>query len=521
MAAVNGVNGVNFGSEQKKQTSGVGIPIIATGAGALGGYLMKKGLSKDAFESSLKDGSEIKYKSELTADEQKAVDAAKKELQGVKVEDKKPADDAKAKVEGEGEEAKKAATSVKASESAATGKTIDKIFGNKEELKWDEYLRRKYGCNNLGQFNDRIKAEHKKLYSDGAKRHERSKGVQLNKEINTLKGQAHNHTKSLGELEKMIKQNQSIVDTENKIKVAEFKLNNGLTDSPESLQSEIDNLKQSLANQQKRYEKVGEEYKKYSDRAGNIVTDADKDFALDMDTLKGKVNDNKLSEGFIKQIRHDARKEIVNEIEAEAEAKVVNENKNKKGTKPLGKKELADKIEAAKKQAVADKEALITKYEDLCVETKTAEVKSNRILKEFSNGRKSNCEIAQKQLHIDERELGKMEAKSLEMEKDYDLIKAAKTDGTTISKSTAQEVFDSAAVKSKSKVTKVAATKAEKVAGKEEKAIGTALEKAFDAVKGKFAGTHSGMRALIGAGIGLVAGVIIKFMVDGSKSESV
>lgn len=76
------INGVSFGEEQQQRprhTSGITYPALGLLAGGGIGYAIPKKLTQDVFEKRLKNDEEIKYESDLTAEETAAVDAAKTE----------------------------------------------------------------------------------------------------------------------------------------------------------------------------------------------------------------------------------------------------------------------------------------------------------------------------------------------------------------------------------------------------------------------------------------------------------
>lgn len=102
--AVEGINtGVaspSFYGEEQKRKSGIGAFGIGTlGAGFAASQLMKKPMTQDLFEKNLKEGTEIKYKPELTADEKTKVDNATIEAKSEAPKTDAPKTDAP-KVEG-------------------------------------------------------------------------------------------------------------------------------------------------------------------------------------------------------------------------------------------------------------------------------------------------------------------------------------------------------------------------------------------------------------------------------------
>lgn len=129
----------NFGNGDKKTSSPI-IPALLVGGGtaaAVRNFGPKAEMTQDVFEKSVKSGATIKYTSELTEAEKKAVDSLK----------------------GLTESAEKTAAEGTKKTADVTEKELKKIFGEKETLTPNQYIQKRYSLksNAIDALADKIK----------------------------------------------------------------------------------------------------------------------------------------------------------------------------------------------------------------------------------------------------------------------------------------------------------------------------------------------------------------------------
>lgn len=545
MTAVNGVNSVNFKAEQQqKQTSGVTFPLLGTAVGAAG-YFVKKELGKDAFEKQIKDGTEVKYTEALSDSEQKLVEAAKKEANDTKTETPK-AEDKKAdtpKAEGEA----KPVTN-ETPKSLVADKKLNEVFGKETEITPDKYLE-KYGYGttldsvvakekemqkSIAKTTNEIKRAkaHSLIVNDYAQKGKRILGLQRQVEtieierdkqiadietkakakVEALKydatkakiDEAANKALSSAETEeakKLIEENRT-----KQIEALDAKLKTINSDAEKSVSSvktqtakKLNNLHQQSYNLNEAGEKL-EEKIHIKDKSG-------KDFSLDFEPDEKKLNK------FLKEKGYDEAG-LTKLMEAEQKKYLDKELKKIKAANPgkvYGQEEIAQartELLETTEYKNAMKKSMTKIKEDL------EKLTNEEIYRQMDSYGTKMTELAKGKIVNRERYLAHQQAQLSEIRSDIELYKSAKANKSKITKAQAEGVLTSTAAKVKEIKAKITTEGAAKTAE-------TALGKAFDAVKGKLAKTHSGMNALIGAGIGLAAGIVIKLMVDGSKSSEV
>lgn len=525
MTAINGVNSVNFKGEQEQRSSGPGLGTIATTTvlGGVGGYLLKgkkvslEGLDKDAFVKATKD---------LTGEDKANADAVKAYF------DQKPEAKADEKAEGKSEkaEAKAEAKGTKAAKSsvAASGVTVENLFGNAEEIEPMKYLQEKYGYGSVQELMDGIKSDRIALGGP--------EGKALRSSIKSgTKGQTRSE-KLFSKVEQSIKQEIAIYELQGRIDEEEFKVS-GMSTGTKAEQAEktiaqrrLDTMKKTLKSQEERlvsFEAELKDNKAYrelrksvNDEMQNMlleeVPEAPKGAVKDANTEFRRTTDN----AAVNAGQH-AKKEMTNRIKEDAKKK-AEKDANKKGLKGAERQTF---IKEAQDQAVSASKERIEKYVQLQQEKESLKRVTSEYTNRFKTLKHETAIEAKKGLIGSQRELSKQQATLLEKEQDLKLIQDAKKNKTKITKTQAQGVMDTAAAKAKDGIAKVANSVGEKAGKAGEEVKGSVAEtaaKALEALKDKLPKElkkTSGKAIAVGAAIGLAAGIVIKWMFGGKSEE--
>lgn len=490
------VNNVQFGNEpQQKRTSGILFPTVglATGLGVAG--LTKYG-NKEAL-ASLEGVDHDTFQKMVTASELTDDSNAKTILAHLKKEAPKtetPA--AETKVESKtAAKAPSAKSTQKSTRSLASGLELKEIFEDgKTELKYDEYLAKKYGAYNVQDLMDKIKegkAEIVELAGDPTKPSKAMKSAKFTVD----------ETKKAGKLmteylNTTIKQ-QAIAKEIEALEEAQKALTKG---SPQYVVSEkrIAGLKKqstALDTQLKAIEKQGDAFKK---KLPGLAS-------------KEPVSKEAIEEMLEKAGKDGGRIDVAMKKAANSELKKVQDAA----------------VEAAKKAAKAAKEPALTPDEIKAIREGITKDHPQVVKAMEAAGAKKGTELknelmkTQTKAFIDgevkkaEHDFAKAtkaferkKAAVAEMDADLQLVRDARKNGTTITK----EASESITSKTYSK-----AVEAVKSATNEAKTskLPKVITEAFEAIKGKLKPEKSMIKLGAYAAGGLALGYIIKMMTDG------
>lgn len=512
--AINNVSSkvVSFkGDQEQQRSSGPGLGTIAAttivggGIGVLarGRKASLEGLDKDAF---------IKATADFTGDDKANADAVKayfdkKDDKAEKAE-KSEGKSEKAEAKGETKGTKTAKPSV-----AAGGITTEKLFGNAEEIDPMKYLQEKYGYGTVEELMNGLKDERIK---NGSK-----DGKALRSAVKSGTRDQARDEKVFSKVEQGIKQEIAIKELEQKIAEEEFKVEGMVAETKAEIadkaiaQRRVDTMKKTLQNQQERLAKFNSDmrdnkaYQKmkqaFYDEGGRL---------MDEKSVKKALNATK-------DAGLHAKNEITDKIKADA-GKKAEKAASKKGLKGTERQEF---IQKAQDEAVAANKERIDKYVQLQREKEFHQRARNELSNNFKSFKRETSLETKKSVIGSQRELSKLEASILEMEKDLELIRAAKKGDKKITKAQAQEVMDAASAKAKEGVAKVAKEAGEKAGKAGEEAKGSIAEsaaKALEAIKKKLPNdlTKFNTKAMVwGGAIGLAAGLVIKWMFGGKSEE--
>lgn len=505
------VQGVNFGNEQQKQSSGVVFPVLGAAAGAGVTAFTKfgkkplaiEGLTADKFEKSA-EGATLEGDHKTAFETVKAY-LTKKEAKTPESEKAAtPAEDKKSEVKTD----KPATTTepkVKVNKSnnpksVATGVELNDIFDNgKTELKYDEYLANKYGAYDVQSLMDKIKdskAEITRLAGDPSKPSKEMKAAQYN--LNAVKNFSSTHTEYLNVQAKKVAI-QSEIDS---LTAAQKGLD---SKSPKyvSNQKRIDGLNKNIATIDKQLQTLDEKTTAIKAKVPTI-----EEFAPDKAAIDQMLDKATKDGGRMDIVMTKVAKAKVKELQDLAEAEARKDAKaNKKTLTPEEIKEIREKITVDHPQVV---EASIS-----AGGKKGTELSIDAIKNQAKAFYEKQISCAENDLNKVTKSFGRKKAAVAEMEADLQLVRDARKNGTTITKTASEGVVKTNIAKVAESVKASASEAASKVPESVTKAFET-LTKADKLKPGM-----NGKNILIGTGIGLVAGILAKFMADGSsKSEA-
>lgn len=496
------INNVSFGNDQQqKQSTGIIIPVIGAGAGV--GVTALTKLGKKPALSSLEG---------VNADTfQKAVDKA-----GLEGDDKTKAADIKAYLE---KEAAKPAETPKADAKPAENKT--------ETAKTDKSA-------------DAPKAEVKPAGEDEAKFIEQ-KTQAFEALGNEHTRNANIYTAEQNAAAKIQKAYNDVVafTPESNAKLAPGETESALKARKTDLTTAIKN-NETLLKEDKKLDKAGKEaitarveaYKKEVNEINSKIFTIDEHMAEKFESLKKaytpdsnvKPEETPVAKASAKV--KEAETAHTNKVEAETKAeKALSEAKE--ASKPAEEiTKLEQELATAKKETISAEKVKLDAANDLKV--KTIEVDCNKAIADALGSKDPKAELAK--LHDTKlakiapegvvfKDLAQSEGKARIAFKE--MKDAQKNAGLQVAE---DAEFKNAMGEKYVEVEKLVAkggSDASKDISKEASKIPANIQELFDAIKGKFKPEMRMGRIAAGAGIGLVAGMIVKMMVDGgSKSES-
>lgn len=453
------INSVNFGAEQERQKQGSGIllptvGVLGGGAVGLGLAMTKPQLDADTFTKALQENSD-KYTSNLTADEQKLVDDAKKELKSTN-NSSAPATNSDAKPAAEKTVANAESTAPKADvsgkKSLVAEMTPEEIFKKDAELAPKEYLQRKYGFDTVEELQNRVKQSNEEFFS-----HETAnlkKGIESGKAKEKLVGVFNQKN------QKALALGSEIENLEIKIKEETYKQAQMKSDSREfkAAQSKIDGLNKSLEAKNESFEKLGDDIDDLVKKIGENKINDTIDFSTFDEKFEKKLEKANSDGGAIGQAKKAAKDKVIAEIEKAAEKEAFEDirkiNKNRKALPQLSETEVNTCIKNAQKKAVESHQWAINNLQkslddinkDNSVPKKLTQKGKEAELAKFKNARQAKiAELgaaikAEKAIHIKQikdeaaiRVQAKIKSRNLPMNKNEvkDFIKQAKEKAVT------------------------------------------------------------------------------------------
>lgn len=549
MTAINSLT--SFKGDQEQRSGGILFPAVGGAVvGGIAGLGIRKpykpnleGVSADTFEKTMAGVAD------LTDDQKAAVKTIKEHLAGKSSEEKTDAKAEKADAKDAEAGAKESKTSK--AKSVATNRELEDIFRGSEELPYDKYLQKKYGATSVGSLMDR----RQKLVQE--KSSEKGAGVKARKEGNIARYEAENIEKGIKKAQSIVSQKQQIELAELNVREAQINLDFAEKADKEVAQSELNSAKKALNKKKERLATITEEFEKMAVDSqgktrpgfsevkaaleGEITTTLPSGQKVENAKLANAIDKRLKNAGLLPSGKYDPSKEL-GQLKKAEEARIIEEFKIGKDAVEKAKKQIrsgnkpkniteAEFIKQAKDKALEPHRDMINKRVKLAVDKRIQEIKAKEteaFLNRFHNITSDVSKMGQIEAG---KKLSGIDAKIAEMDADIELTRNAKKNNTKITKAQAEETMQKATDKLKETMGKVkdsaktvakdAGEKAGK-AGSESKGVTAGIEDALKALKDKLPTEFKkfNSRALIwGAGIGLAAGVVLKWMFGGKSEE--
>lgn len=523
------INSVSFGAEQERQKQGSGIllptvGLLGGGAVGLGLAMTKPQLDADTFTKALQENSD-KYTSNLTADEQKLVDDAKKELKSTN-NSSAPATNSDAKPAAEKTVANAENTApkvdVSGKKSLVSEFSLEEIFKGDAELTPKEYLERKHNVSTVEELQNKVKRTNEEFFS-----HETAN---LKKGIDSGKSKEQLVKTYAQECEKKLALEYDVANLKLKIDEETRKMNllNPDTSAHKNTQNRINSLNGQLSNKTESLEKFETKIGDLEKNIGNKMFESidGRNSALKQ-KINEKLNTANSEGGIVTQAGKAAKDKITVEIEKEAEVqankRIAELNKQRKDRKAaqMTSNEKKAYIKRAKEKAVKEVHAQkIANAEEIAKKRAIIEIKNTEMKKFVSNVSERLTQESKKWVG-NQREYEKMVAAREELANDLALVQNARKNNTKITAKLAEEAIPAHGKVSES-VAKAADKAAETLSNISE-AAKKAVTKAYDAIKAKLPKNDfksSWKKGAAFAAIGLGVGLVFKLIADGSSNKS-
>ncbi len=493
------VNSVNSNSipfkaaegQQQKTSSGMTFPVLGLAAGGAITGLTKLGKTPLSLESLTTDEFKKSIPTDLAGEEKAAAETIEKYLA------KKPATtEAKPEVKADAKPEVKG-TAASDATSKENKKKLDDIFGSKkEEIEPQKYLEEKYEYKykTTADLEAAIKAKKNELSGNPIKG-QGANAVNLGKDKKAAASVLSNaESFKKATLEKNRLENQV---AEAEAELAKYKADMELrgktpdTKVIENRQKRIDGIKEELTKADEKIAKIKKQFNPDSLKIEKEAFEAAE--TRKAKNLKKRLDAAATPGGEITRAEVKARKEALSAVKKVEREKAIIKAKAEGKTS----KEIQEAAEAAEKSI---------KDTDIRVQNAAVRAKEATVDK---IGREINTQYVESVTNINEgaakakvskigKKMSAQQAQIAEMEADLSMIRDAKKNGKNITKTAAGEVLE------KAKAAAKAATEA----------IPDNVAKALEKIKGHLPKKINWAKTGIGAGIGLVAGLIIKGMVD-------
>lgn len=504
--SVNGINpngtAPNFTGEKKK-SSGIGAGLVLGTGTYLGLHnFVKSPMDQDTFQSSLKNGTEIKYTSELDAKEKdlvkKAEVEAKKETPKTETKSEtKEAPKAEVKKEGATTEAKETPKT-----EAKGNKEVERIFGKKSELTASDYLTEKYNyeVTSTEDLENRIKEARKNI--NGQDKTTKANNPNLFSRKKAVNGQ----TGLLQKGKQLANDEINIYNkfTKAKTDLVEYKLEMELRGQKPDLKV-IENRTATIKNLEKQAEELDKKFGKLADPKinENFETKFDEKSEKELEKALEKANSEN---GSITKAGKNAEKRALDFLKGKAKKEALEYCKAQKSTAAETKAFVEETLKnvTLENPEVQEKVGKLVDFAKLKETEKiTREVTTKRMQlmmdKLIKNAKHESTRL--------DRKIQTEQVNIKEMEADLKLVREAKKTGKGITKETAAGILENKAT-AKAKIES------------EVKKASSVLTEAFEAIKAKLPKVKmSHMKAgLIGGGVALGT-ILIASLAGGKKEE--